>query len=51
MTQSLSTHTPPKTRGLRLPFSVKLEPRLQTPKWLPWATTIGSVAIALFVTG
>jgi simple sugar transport system permease protein len=40
-----------KPRGFHLPFSVKLEPRLETPRWLPWATTIGSVLIALVITG
>ncbi len=42
--------TTPKARGLRLPFSIKLEPRLETPRWLPWATTVGSVALALLIT-
>src|SRR5260370_25660099 len=32
------------------PISIKLEPRLTTPRWLPWATTIGSVIFALLVT-
>jgi simple sugar transport system permease protein len=40
----------PKPRGIRLPVRVKLEPRLETPGWLPWATTLGSVLFALLVT-
>ncbi len=51
MTRSIATHTPPKSRGVRLPFRVVLEPRLDTPKWLPWATTIGSIVVALVLTG
>lgn len=43
--------TAPKARTFRLPFRLKLEPRLETPKWLPWATTIGSIVVALLVTG
>lgn len=34
-------------RSFHLPYVLKLEPRLETPRWLPWATTIGSVVIAL----
>ncbi|HZQ10730.1 MAG TPA: ABC transporter permease, partial [Anaerolineae bacterium] len=37
----------PKPRALRSPFTLKLEPRLTTPRWLPWVTTIGSVIFAL----
>lgn len=40
-----------KPRGFRFPLRIKLEPRLETPRWLPWATTIGSVVFALLVTG
>jgi simple sugar transport system permease protein len=39
-----------KARGFRFPLTVKLEQRLETPRWLPWATTLGSVLVALFVT-
>lgn len=38
------------TRRFRIPLSVKLEQRLETPRWLPWATTVGSVLFALLVT-
>lgn len=50
MSQTFSTPAP-KTRTIRLPFRLKLEPRLETPKWLPWATTLGSIVVALLVTG
>ncbi len=40
----------PKPRSFRFPISIKLEPRLETPRWLPWATTLGSVALALLIT-
>lgn len=33
-----------------MPFSVKLEPRLDPPRWLPWATTSGAVIVALLIT-
>jgi simple sugar transport system permease protein len=50
MNPAVDSPVPTKPRGLRLPFSVKLEPRLETPRWLPWATTLGSVLLALLVT-
>ena len=50
MTETISTPTPRPARGPRLPFSVTLEPRLQIPTWLPWATSLGSVALALLLT-
>lgn len=39
-----------KARSLRFPVSIKLEPRLTSPGWLPWATTLGSVLLALLIT-
>ncbi|OQY79333.1 MAG: ABC transporter permease [Chloroflexi bacterium UTCFX4] len=50
MTETISTPKPRPARGPRLPFSVALEPRLRIPKWLPWATSLGSVALALLLT-
>ncbi len=50
MTETISTPKPRPARGPRLPFSVTLEPRLQIPTWLPWATSLGSVALALLLT-
>lgn len=47
---SVPTVPPVKARGFRLPVRVKLEPRLETPRWLPLATTLGSVLFALLVT-
>lgn len=46
MAQVLESQAPPG-RGFHLPVSITLEPRLDTPRWLPWATTIGSVVFAL----
>lgn len=46
MAQVLESQAPPG-RGFHLPVSITLEPRLETPRWLPWATTIGSVVFAL----
>ena len=50
MTETISTPKPRPARRPRLPFSVTLEPRLQIPTWLPWATSLGSVALALLLT-
>lgn len=50
MSQAIQPNPAVKTRALRFPISVKLEPRLETPRWLPWATTIGSVVLALLIT-
>jgi simple sugar transport system permease protein len=38
-------------RGFRLPFSFRMERRLGTPKWLPAATSIGAVCVALIIGG
>lgn len=51
MSRALEQQPLGKPRGFRLPIRVKLEPRLETPRWLPWATTLGSVVVALLVTG
>ncbi len=50
MDQALPSGSIVKPRGWRMPVSIKLEPRLETPRWLPWATTIGSVVVALLIT-
>lgn len=39
-----------KAPSWHFPLSVNLEPRLDSPRWLPWATTIGSVILALLIT-
>lgn len=54
MSQAVEPITPSpavRPRGFRLPYSIKLEQRLETPRWLPWATTLGSVVGALLITG
>lgn len=50
MNRAIETPAPSKPRGLRLPVRLKLEPRLETPRWLPWATTLGSILLALLMT-
>lgn len=37
--------------GFRLPFQFRTERRLHTPKWLPVATSIGAVIVALILGG
>ncbi|MBI4673920.1 MAG: ABC transporter permease [Chloroflexi bacterium] len=49
MAQTIQTPAP-QARTFRLPIRLKLEPRLETPNWLPWATTIGSILTALVAT-
>jgi ABC-type uncharacterized transport system permease subunit len=34
-----------------LPFSISAERRLETPRWLPLATTLGAVGVALVISG
>jgi ABC-type uncharacterized transport system permease subunit len=44
--------TTPKTtaqRRLRLPFRISLEQRMETPGWLPIATSVGAVIVALII--
>ncbi len=45
------TRTPSaaRPRSIRLPFSITFEPRLEVPRWLPLATSVGSVIFALLV--
>ncbi len=38
-------------RGFQLPYSFRMERRLGTPKWLPAATSIGAVIVALIIGG
>ena len=49
----MSESTPtPATRSRRFPFTVRLEPRLETPPgWYPAAISLGAVIIALFLGG
>jgi ABC-type uncharacterized transport system permease subunit len=39
------------TRRPLMPWALRLEPRLQTSRWLPVATTAGAVIVALFISG
>jgi ABC-type uncharacterized transport system permease subunit len=52
---SVSTTTPlqPQTRGelFRLPFRVVIEPRMNVPRWLSPAVSIGAVILALVIGG
>lgn len=50
MVQAIEPGPVVKSRRVRLPFSIKLEARLETPRWLPWATTLGSILAALLIT-
>lgn len=44
------TLSPPR-RGLRVPLRLRLEQRMETPGWLPVATSIGAVIGALVIGG
>jgi len=52
VTVQAPTHRPGRT-GLtgRLPWTIRLERRLEVPRWLPPATTIGAVVVALLIGG
>lgn len=44
--------TPEEKRGWQLPYSLTLEKRVEdVPKWLPAATSIGSVVLAFIISG
>jgi ABC-type uncharacterized transport system permease subunit len=44
--------TPEERRGWQLPYSLTLEKRIEdVPKWLPAATSIGSVILAFIISG
>lgn len=48
MTQVVTqTPTMAKPRTIRLPFAIKFEPRLTVPRWLPLATSTGSILFGL----
>ena len=36
---------------MRLPFTLAIERRLEVPRWLPWLTTIGAVAVSFLISG
>ena len=46
---SASTSTPSQTRGL--PFRIVIEPRMDLPRWLSPAVSVGAVVLALALGG
>ncbi len=50
MTAGAPTRRPGRVGGL-LPLSIRMERRLETPRWLPVATTLGALAVALLISG
>ena len=40
-----------ETSRAHLPFTIKLEPRMTVPRWLPLATSIGSIVVSLILGG
>ena len=49
---SLSTSQPqPHGQAFRLPFRIVIEPRMNVPRWLAPATSIGAVIVALIMGG
>lgn len=51
MPDTPSPATLDKPRGIRSPFSIKLEPRLEMPRFLPFATSLGSIVVSLVLGG
>lgn len=45
------TTTDTAARGLRLPFSFRVERRLETPRWLPPVVSVGAVLVAFIIGG
>ena len=41
----------PEGERVRLPRTIRLERRLEVPRWLPVATTIGAIVVALVISG
>jgi ABC-type uncharacterized transport system permease subunit len=41
----------PAKQDLRLPFELRVERRLEVPKWLPVATSIGALVVAFIIGG
>jgi len=44
------THPQPRS-VIRLPFAIRIEPRMTVPRWLPLATSAGSVVLSLVLGG
>ena len=43
--------TRPAPASVRFPISVRIERRLDAPRWLPWVTTVAAVGVALVIGG
>ena len=41
----------PAAKGFQFPYTIRMERRLTTPKWLPVATSIGALVVAFFIGG
>ena len=41
----------PVAKGFQFPYTIRMERRLTTPKWLPVATSIGALVVAFFIGG
>jgi simple sugar transport system permease protein len=41
----------PVAKGFQFPYTLRMERRLTTPKWLPVATSIGALVVAFFIGG
>jgi ABC-type uncharacterized transport system permease subunit len=51
MNEPISQTPALKPGTFRLPFTIRLEQRLEVPRWLPFLTSIGSVVFALVLGG
>ena len=50
MTAGVPARQPGRAR-VALPWTIRLEARLEVPRWLPAATTVGAVVVALVISG
>ena len=41
----------PTASTFRFPFTIRIEPRLGVPKWLPFATSVGALVVAFVIGG
>jgi ABC-type uncharacterized transport system permease subunit len=41
----------PAERGIRIPFELRVERRLEVPRWLPVATSVGALVVAFAIGG
>lgn len=48
----MTTEAPPAARGPKLPFQIKVEPRIrQVPRWMPLLVSLGAIVVALIAGG